>query len=144
MLIKAKFTLLTLAPFLFLGLTNAAIAAKDKLQVIRSGTVNSSEATTFCMVNNTTYASIDTTITIFRQQFTPDEPPGEIADHQIPVSIPPGEIRFNFIESQPGFFALSYCTVSWDGLPGELRGTLCSYFTSLEDGIVESNCSELY
>lgn len=138
----SKSALLLLAAFFVFGFSIVANAApKAKPQVITSAPTMADLA--WCMVNNTTDASIDAAITIVWQENIGGAP-GEIVFEEYQQSIPAREImpQYSTVTEGPGIYV--YCTVSWVGNPGDLRGNMCGYNYVVTTDLGIMMCVDLY
>ena len=125
----AKITLLTLAAFLLLGFTLTVNAKPpvDKERLINSGPIYGEFP--ICMVTNTTdsavYVDIEMTWSLVKDMTSGgvSTPTGLKSDPSGEIEVPANGVAIHY--SFPTDLAILYCTIGWDGRPGEIRGTLC-------------------
>jgi hypothetical protein len=126
----AKYALLAPAAFLVLGFSITASAGNpwlaDKEQLINSGPIYGQFP--ICMVTNTTdsavYVDIEMTWSLVSTMVSGASTPAGLNSHPSgEIEVPANGVAIHY--AFPNELAILYCTIGWDGRPGEIRGTLC-------------------
>jgi hypothetical protein len=124
-----KSALLLLAGFIFLGFSitvNAKPPFLDKEQLINSGPIYGQFP--ICMVTNTTDSAVyvDMEITwslVSTMSGGVSTPTGLNSNPSGEIEVPANGVALHF--AFPTDESIGYCTIGWEGGPGEIRGTFC-------------------
>lgn len=124
-----RFLLLTMVAILVLGFSVTANAVKDKPQIIRSGAIAGYYH--ICHATNIADRDIYVTWKIFRET-------GYQQADKVEWVAPGETYSLNMITA-----SFSRCEISWEGEPGEIRGTVCTYFAENQAANIGA-CLDLY